>query len=191
MSESAPDPTRSPRHILLCVSGSIAAYKAASLASLLHKSGYELKCVMSSTAHEFIGPAALEGITGSPVYRTMFERPHEITHIALAKWADLIVIYPASASVLARLYAGGADDLISALVLANNGRVPVLIAPAMNSGMLAHPALQRNIAGLQEFGYEILPTEEGLLACGTAGSGRLLAPELAAARIQELLCSRS
>ena len=163
--------------MIIAVSGSIAAYKSATLASLLMKAGYEVQCVLTETAYEFIGISALEGITRRAVKRSLFETPHTIDHISLAEWADLIILYPASATTIARLAAGSAEDLVSALFLANNFRVPYLIAPAMNSNMLTHPAVVKNLTQLGSWGAKILPTEEGTLACGALGSGKLLSPE--------------
>ncbi len=169
--------SESSKRIVLAVSGSIAAYKSATLASLLVKSGYEVQCVVTATALEFIGVSSLEGITRRPVKRSLFETPHTIDHISLADWADLMIVYPASATTIARLESGTAEDIVSALFLANDFRVPYLIAPAMNSNMLSHPAVMRNLKNLLSWGVKILPTEEGTLACGAYGSGKLLSPE--------------
>ena len=177
----------SGKHIVLCISGSVAAYKAASLASLLGKDGHEVQCVATEKALEFIGPSALEGVTRRPVESSMFSEPHRINHISLADWADLIILYPASATTIARLAAGTAEDLVSALFLANNFRVPYLVTPAMNSNMLAHPAVVRNLETLASWGARILPTEEGALACGVHGSGRLISPERTASFIRSSL----
>jgi phosphopantothenoylcysteine synthetase/decarboxylase len=175
-----------PFHLLLGITGSIAAYKAASLASALVKHGVEVQCAATESALQFVGPAALEGITRRKLKVGMFDASHEIDHISLARWADLILIYPATAAVLARMRTGMADDLISALFLANNFAVPVWAAPAMNSGMLAHPAVQENIAVLSSWGVRFLEPEKGLLACGEIGSGRLTEPEAAASLVLAL-----
>lgn len=166
--------------VLLQVTGSIAAFKAAALASLLVESGVEVQVVTSDAARHFVGDATFEGLTGRPVLRDLFERGRAHDHIRLADWADLLLLYPASANHVTRLRAGLADDLIGCLFLANNFRKPYWIAPAMNSNMLAHPAVAEALAVLEGWGARILPTGEGRLACGEVGYGRLLEPERAA-----------
>ena len=131
----------SDSRILLQVTGSIAAFKAATLASMLIESGAEVQCVMSEGAGYFIGESTFEGLTGRPVLGDVFERGRAHDHIRLAEWADLLLLYPASANHITRLRAGLADDLIGCLFLANNFRSPYWIAPAMNSHMLEHPAV--------------------------------------------------
>lgn len=163
---------------MLGITGSVAAYKAAELISRLKKAGHEIECIATARALDFIGTAALEGLLRHRVHTDMFESPHEISHISLAQWADLMLIYPASADTIARLRAGRAEDLLCATALALNFSAPLWIAPAMNTRMLAHPAVQENLEVLTRWGCRILPTEEGEMACGTTGSGRLLSPEL-------------
>lgn len=172
-------------NVLLQVTGSIAAFKAAALASLLVQDGYDVQPVVSEGARYFLGEATLEGLTGRPVLQDLFERGRALEHIDLADWADLLLLYPASANHVTRLRAGLADDLIGCLFLANNFRTPYWIAPAMNSHMFAHPALEEAIATLEGWGCRILPTGEGRLACGTVGYGRLLEPERVAALIRQ------
>jgi phosphopantothenoylcysteine decarboxylase/phosphopantothenate--cysteine ligase len=171
--------------ILLQVTGSIAAFKAAALASLLVESGAEVQCVMSGGAGHFIGESTFEGLTGRPVLGEVFERGRAHDHIRLAEWADLLLLYPASANHITRLRAGLADDLIGCLFLANNFRSPYWIAPAMNSHMLGHPAVAEALSHLEGWGCRILPTGEGRLACGDVGYGRLLEPERMAEIIRE------
>jgi phosphopantothenoylcysteine decarboxylase/phosphopantothenate--cysteine ligase len=173
--------------ILICISGSISAYKAASLASALKKKGHEVKTVATESALKFIGAAALEGITGEPVLTDMFNPGHEIPHINLSEWADLIVLYPASATTLARLRSGLAEDLLSAIFLSNNFRKPYWISPAMNINMLEHPAVQENISILEKWGARIIDPDEGVLACGTVGKGRAPDPVKLAEMIEEAL----
>jgi len=175
------------KKILICISGSISAYKAASLASALRKKGHEVKTVATESALQFIGPAALEGITGQPVLTDMFNPGYEIPHINLSEWADLIILYPASAATLARLRMGLAEDLLSAVFLSNNFRKPYWICPAMNINMLEHPAVQENISILKNWGARIIEPEEGVLACGTVGKGRAPEPEKLAGMIEEAL----
>ena len=173
--------------ILLQVTGSIAAFKAASLASQLVDDGYEVQCVMSEGAGHFIGESTFEGLTGRPVLGDVFERGRAHDHIRLAEWADLLLLYPASANHITRLRAGLADDLIGCLFLANNFRKPYWIAPAMNSHMLEHPAVTDALSDLEGWGCRVLPTGEGRLACGDIGYGRLLEPDRMAKVIREEL----
>jgi phosphopantothenoylcysteine decarboxylase/phosphopantothenate--cysteine ligase len=173
--------------VVLQVTGSIAAFKAASLASLLIDGGLEVQVVMSEGARHFIGDATFEGLTGRPVLGDVFERGRAHDHINLVDWADLLLLYPASANHIARLRNGLADDLIGCLFLANNFRKPYWVAPAMNSNMLAHPAVTGALKVLEGWGCRILPTGEGRLACGAVGYGRLLEPEQTAALILEEL----
>ncbi len=166
-----------PKKIVLMIGGSIAAFKAASLASLMIKEGWKVQCITSDGGARFIGEATLEGLTGRPVLSDLFECGRALDHIALADWADLILFYPASANRIARLRGGLSDDLCGALFLANNFRKPFWIAPAMNSNMFAHPAVVEAVSILEGWGCRILPTGEGRLACGSVGYGRLLEPE--------------
>ncbi len=162
-------------NILVCVSGSIAAYKSVELVSLLRKDGCNVKVVATDNALKFIAPAALEALSGHPVYTDMFSQSEKILHINLVEWAEVVVVYPASASALARLRMGFAEDLLTACFVANNFRKPYLVFPAMNTNMLAHPAVVENMEILQEWGAEIIAPQSGHLACGTEGKGR--APE--------------
>ena len=177
----------SASNILLCISGSISAYKAASLASALKKKGHTVKTVATESALKFIGCAALEGITGEPVLTNMFNHGYEIPHINLPEWADLIIVYPASAATIARLRMGLAEDLLTAVFLSNNFRKPYWISPAMNINMLVHPAIIENLKILKEWGANIIPPEEGVLACGTIGKGRAPEPDKIAEMIEEAL----
>lgn len=173
--------------VLLQITGSIAAFKAAALTSLLSQDGYEVQCVLSDGGRRFIGEATLEGLSGRKVLGDLWERGRALDHISLADWADLMLVYPASANHVTRLRAGLADDLIGCLFLANNFRTPYWLAPAMNSHMFAHPAVAEALATLAAWGCRVLPTGEGRLACGTVGYGRLLEPEATAALIREAL----
>ena len=177
----------SKSRILLQVTGSIAAFKAASLASMLVDAGHEVQCVLSDGGRRFVGEATFEGITRRPVLSDLFEHGRAHDHIDLAEWADLIVLYPASANHITRLRSGLADDLIGCLFLANNFRTPYWIAPAMNSNMLAHPAVTAALSVLEGWSCRILPTGSGRLACGEIGDGRLLEPDEAFELIVEEL----
>jgi phosphopantothenoylcysteine decarboxylase/phosphopantothenate--cysteine ligase len=175
--------SKSNTRIVLQVTGSIAAFKAASLTSLLVEAGSEVQVVLSEGGRHFIGDSTFEGLTGRPVLSDLFERGRAHNHINLVEWADLLLLYPASANHITRLRSGLADDLIGCLFLANNFRKPYWVAPAMNSNMLAHPAVTRALSALEGWGCRILPTGEGRLACGEIGYGRLLEPE----RVFELI----
>jgi len=159
--------------ILLGVSAGIAIYKAADLASKLTQRGDEVRTLMTPRALRFMTPIAFRAITRQPVYTDVFEedptsRPE---HISLSEWCDLFFIAPATADLMARLAAGLGDDIVTVTALARQG--PVVLAPAMNDRMWAHPSVTRNVQTLREFGYEVLEPESGHLACGSVGAGRL------------------
>lgn len=159
--------------ILLGVSGSIAAYKAADIASQLGHLGADVRVVLTPHAAEFIGPATFRALTRNPVLIGLFDEPYDrqIAHIQLAQEVDLILVAPATANILAKMAHGIADDMLSTLLLA--ATAPILVAPAMNSAMLAHPATQANIALLQSRGVEFIEPAYGVLACRTEGYGKL------------------
>lgn len=167
------------KKILLGVTGSISAFKSCALASLLVKEGAIVRIILSQGGAKFVGAASFEGLTGQAVYQDIFEgKPDFHPHITLAQnWADVIMIYPASANVINRLAAGLADDLLGATILANNYNKPLLIAPAMNSEMFANPAVTESLEKISRRGAIILPTGEGRMACGTVGKGRLIEPD--------------
>lgn len=173
------------RQITLCVSGSIAAYKAAALARVLLRAGASVQPVTTEAALEFLGRATLEGLTGRPVRSDMFEGPGE-PHVELAGWSHLLVIAPATADLLARLAQGRANDLITATALC--ARCPVAIAPAMHPTMWAHPLTQANVRRLRELpGWTLLGPVFGEVASGDTGLGRMLEPEQIAAALPALL----
>ena len=149
------------KNILLGVSGGIAAYKAAEIVRLLVKAGTTVRVVMTRNAQEFITPLTLQSLSGNPVSTDTFDltQESEIGHIRLADTADLVLIAPATANILAKLAHGLADDLLSTLLLV--ARAPVVIAPAMNVHMYAHPATQENLKTLQRFGHHIIEPAEG------------------------------
>ncbi|MDC7221340.1 MAG: bifunctional phosphopantothenoylcysteine decarboxylase/phosphopantothenate--cysteine ligase CoaBC [Spirochaetales bacterium] len=167
------------KNILIHVSGSISAYKACSLVSSLKKRGAQVRVSLSDGGKRFVGKTTFEGLTGEGVYDSLWEgKPDFVPHITLAQnWADLLLVYPASANTINRLAGGMADDLFGGLFLANNFHKPVWIAPAMNSEMFSHRAVQESLEKLTRWGCRILPTGEGLMACGTRGKGRLWEPE--------------
>ena len=165
------------KNILLGVSGGIAAYKAAEIVRLLVKAEATVRVVMTTNAQEFMTPLTLQSLSGNPVSTDTFDltQESEIGHIRLADSADLVLIAPATANILAKLAHGLADDLLSTLLLVT--RAPVVVAPAMNVHMYAHPATQENLKTLQRFGHHIIEPAEGELACGYEGKGRLAEPE--------------
>lgn len=168
----------SGKKILLGVSGGIAAYKAAELVRLMVTEGAIVRVVMTEAATQFITPLTLEALSGSKVHRQLFDPLEEsaMSHIDLARWADLILIAPASADLLARLRGGHADDLLTTLCLATNA--PLWVAPAMNRVMWEHPATKENIDILKSRGVHLLGPDQGIQACGESGPGRLLEPGL-------------
>ena len=178
------------RTIILGVTGSIAAYKAADIASQLKKLGHDVYCVMTKDATQFITPLTLQTLSQHPVTVDLFEpgegewRP---THIAIADSADLFLVAPATANVIAKLALGLADDAMSTLALALRPECQVLIAPAMNGKMWLHPATQTNVATLKSRGAEFIGPEDGMLACGYEGIGRLWPAEKIVARVKEMI----
>lgn len=170
--------------ILLGVTGSIAAYKAAHLLRLLKDAGAEVQVVMTQAAQTFITPLTLQTLSGHPVRSALFD-PHAeagLDHIELANWATSIIIAPATANFLAHLAHGFADDLLSTLCLASPA--PIFLVPAMNHRMWQHPATQDSVAILQERSVTILGPDEGVQACGDTGLGRMLEPEAIIAALQ-------
>jgi phosphopantothenoylcysteine decarboxylase / phosphopantothenate---cysteine ligase len=163
--------------IVVGVTGGIAAYKAAELVRLLVKDGAFIRVIMTKNAQEFITPLTLQTLSGNPVATETFNltQESEIGHIRLADTADLIMIAPASADVIGKLAHGIADDLLTTVLLAT--MAPVLVAPAMNVHMYAHPAVQENLRILSQRGYRFVEPSEGFLACGYEGKGRLADPE--------------
>jgi len=175
------------RTIILGVSASIAAYKAADLTSKLVKRGHSVFAVLTQGATQFIGPMTFQTLSRNPVTSGVFDerdswRP---THIDLADRADLFLVAPATADVIAKLALGLADDALSSIALATSA--PILIAPAMNGKMWLHPATQQNVATLKSRGVEFIGPEEGMLACGYEGVGRLWNVDEIAAKADEIL----
>lgn len=177
------------RNIVLGVTGSIAAYKAADLTSQLAKNGCEVRVVMTADALRFITPLAFKTLSRHPVVTDLYDEDEgwKPTHIKLADEADLLLIAPATANVLAKLAHGLADDALTCIALALNSKAKVLLAPAMNGKMWLHPATQQNVAMLKSRGAEFIGPEEGLLSCGYEGLGRLWPVDAVARRTVELL----
>ena len=169
--------------VILAITGGIAAYKSALLARLLVKEGFEVRVIMTQGAQQFITPLTLQALTGNEVHTELLDTEAEagMGHIELAKWADLVLIAPASANTLARLAMGMADDLLATVCLATTA--PVMVAPAMNQQMWAHPAVQLNVQTLSDMGYEMIEPDSGVQACGDVGAGRLPEPEILLRRV--------
>ena len=174
------------RRILLGVTGGIASYKSAWLARLLSQEGAAVDVVMTRSATEFISPITFEALTGRPVHTALVAEGHALDHIRLAKAAHAVVVAPATADFCARAAHGRADDLLAAILLATEARV--LLVPAMNDRMWAHPQTQRNAAHLREIGYDVLDPEVGALAAGEgSGAGRMPEPETILAYVARML----
>lgn len=163
------------KHVLIGVTGGIAAYKTAALVSLLKKRGASVRVVMTKHALEFVGKVTFEALSGEMVYTDLFEKEYEITHISLAKWADVCVVAPATANCMAKLACGIADDLLSTTLMAMP--CPIYLAPAMNSVMWENPATQDNLKLLASRGIRFIGPDSGKLACGDVGRGRMSEPE--------------
>ncbi|MDD4890765.1 MAG: flavoprotein [Phycisphaerae bacterium] len=173
--------------VVLGVSGGIAAYKAPSIASALVQRGCGVTAVLTRAAMEFITPLPFRAITGRKVHTDMFDLPAggSDPHIHLSQSADLLVIAPATADLIAQLAVGLAGELLPCLCLSAD--CPLLIAPAMNNQMWAHPAVQANVKTLTSRGVQLIGPDEGWLACGSTGPGRMSEPPAIAARVAELL----
>ena len=180
------------KNIVLGVTGSIAAYKAAELASQLTKQGCDVHVVMTADALRFITAVPFKTLSRHPVVTDLYDeaKDWEPTHIRLADEADLLLIAPATANTMAKLACGIANDALSCVALALNPRARILVAPAMNGKMWLHPATQQNVATLKSRGVEFIGPEAGLLACGYEGLGRLWPVEQVAARALEALRQR-
>ena len=178
------------KQVVLGVTGGIAAYKACELTSRLRKAGAQVHVIMTKNACQFVSPLTFETLSNHPAVTDTFARPDtwEVEHVALAKAADVFVIAPATANIMAKMACGIADDMLSTTVLAT--RAPVLIAPAMNTGMWENPATQENAAVLRRRGVRFIGPEGGYLACGDTGAGRMSEPEQIFNAIVGILCPR-
>lgn len=178
-------PTLFGKRVLLGISAGIAAYKSAHLARLLKKAGCEVRVVMTEGAQAFITPLTLQALTGEAVRTSLLDPEAEagMGHIELARWAELILVAPATADVMARLAHGHADDLLTTLCLASDAEC--IMAPAMNQAMWAHPATQANVATLHRLGWRLLGPDGGEQACGDVGPGRMREPEALLAELAE------
>ena len=175
------------RRILLIIGGGIAAYKAIELVRLLRKAGHSVRCVLTRAGEQFVTPLTLAALSENKVYTYLFDLKDEVEmgHIQLSREADLVVVAPATADLLAKMAGGIADDLATTLLLATDK--PVLAAPAMNVRMWLHPATQRNVATLRGDGVTVMTPDEGEMACGEYGPGRLPEPDAIKAAIETAL----
>ncbi|MBL7077567.1 MAG: hypothetical protein ISS31_08850 [Kiritimatiellae bacterium] len=174
-------------NVVLGVTGSIAAYKAAELVRLMKKREWDVSVIMTEAATKFIGPLTLRTLSNRPVAIEMFPEPEpeQVPHIALSDWADCIVVAPCTANVIAKAAQGLSDDLLSCTLLACTA--PIVVAPAMNVKMWDHPATQANVAILKERGVNVLEVGEGDLACGYQGRGRLVDLDTIMAAVETVL----
>ena len=168
--------------IIVGITGGIAAYKVPELVRLLKKAGHEVRCAATEHALEFVTRVTLETVSGAPLYSDLFASGRT-EHISLKDWGEMLVVAPATANIIGKVANGIADDALSTLLLAFSGK-PIIMAPAMNCEMWAHSAVQRNIATLKGWGIQMVGPEEGELACGVSGVGRMAEPE----QIADAIC---
>ena len=176
-------------NILLCCGASVAIYKACDLASKLTQAGHAVRAVLTPSAAELLSPQLFEAVTGERAAVSEFGggRSGAMDHIQLGQWAELVLVAPASADLIGRLAHGLAGDLVTTAILACPVGRPRLLAPAMNPGMLAQPAVRRNLEQLRADGWTVIDPETGHMACGDAGSGRLPEPATLLKRVTEVL----
>ena len=177
------------KHIVIGITGGIAAYKTMYLIRLFKKNGYDVRVTATKNAMQFVTPLTIETLSQNKLYTDMFDchRTLEVEHISMAEWADALVVAPATANSIAKFAHGIADDVLSTLYLAV--KKPVFIAPAMNSNMFENPVVQENLSILQQRGCQVLLPNEGFLACGTTGNGRMEEPEEIFEAVDEFLTS--
>ena len=163
--------------VLLGITGSIAAYKAAELVRLFVKNGDDVQVVMTPAATEFVCPLTFQTLSRNPVYVEQFAPPQawKPEHVALSDWADAVVVAPATANTIAKMRFGIADNLLTSILLAT--RAPLFVAPAMNNGMWESAATQENVAALRKRGVTVVEPDDGELACGVSGKGRVASPD--------------
>jgi phosphopantothenoylcysteine decarboxylase/phosphopantothenate--cysteine ligase len=170
-------PTQTPKNILLGVTGGIAAYKSAYLVRRLKDAGFAVRVVMTAGAQAFVTPLTFQALSGEPVHTSLLDPEAEagMGHIELARWADLMLVAPASANAISRITAGAADDLLTTVILAT--AAPVLVSPAMNQQMWQNQIMQRNLQTLRDYGIQVIAPDSGSQACGDIGEGRMPEPE--------------
>ena len=173
------------KHVTICVTGGIAAYKSCELVRLFVKAGVEVQVLMTESSEKFVTALTFQSLSGNPVYSNLFDAGMEekIGHIQLADETDLILVAPATANSLAKAANGMADDLVSTVLLAT--KKPIFWAPSMNVNMWENPATQNNVGKLRDWGHRVLDPGEGDMACGWVGKGRMLEPDQIFAVIQE------
>ncbi|MGD9901512.1 MAG: flavoprotein [Spirochaetales bacterium] len=175
------------KNILIGVSGGIAAYKVATFIGMLKKEGANVKAIMTKNATEFIAPLTLSSLSQNKVIVDMFDKvtQYDTEHITLSKWADLLVVIPATANIIGKIASGIADDMLSTTIMAS--RAQVLIAPAMNTNMFENKIVQDNIQKLIKFDYKFVMPQKGMLACGDEGVGKLASLEEVLSMVKELV----
>lgn len=170
-----------PKKILIGITGGIAAYKICSLINQLKKDGYEIKVIMTEAATKFVTPLTFQTLTNNPVYLDLFDVTDKtkVEHIDLADWCDVFVIAPATANTISKIALGIADNLLTTVIMALPKKTPVIIAPAMNVHMWENPIVQKNISELKKYKnkYIFVEPQEGMLACGYEGKGKLAKTE--------------
>ena len=173
--------------LLFKLSGSIAAYKACMVISRLVQDGWEVQTIASPSALQFIGTATLEGLTGKTVITSLYQEGQQMDHIHLNRWADAVILCPATASTINAYAAGTGDNLLTSFFLAHDFSKPYFIAPAMNRAMIAHPATRHSLAKLKEWGVQMIEGAAGHQACGEIGMGRMAEPDEIIATLKKAL----
>jgi phosphopantothenoylcysteine decarboxylase len=181
------------KNIVLGITGSISAYKAADIASRLRKEKYNIDVIMTDAATKFITPLTMQTVSKNKVYTDMFENyvPSEVEHISLAKKADLFLVAPATANFIAKAAVGLADDMLTSVFLALKKETPVVICPAMNTAMYENQITQKNILTLKDSGFEFVEPRESLLACGDLGKGALAEVDIIINKVNQVLSEES
>ncbi len=187
MKQSEQKPDLAGRKILLCVTGGIAAYKSVDLASKLAAEGAKVKTAMTEAACQLVGPKSFEAVTDSAVFTSLWDTGggEAIRHIGLVEWAEIVVVAPATADIIAKFANGICNDLVST-VLCVCWSKPIILAPAMNVDMWNHPAVQRNVSALKTMGVRLIGPAKGRLACGVIAEGRMSEPQEILDAIEQL-----
>ena len=178
------------KKILIIIGGGIAAYKSLDLIRLLKKNNFEIKTILTKSGREFVTPLSLTAIAGSKPHENIFDTNEEakIDHISLSRWADLVLVIPATANFLSKLCQGRAEDLSTTVILASNK--DIFLVPAMNVRMWAHLATQQNVKSLKNYGYKFIGPEKGEMACGEYGEGKMSSPRQIYSEIKNYFYNR-
>lgn len=186
---TAREKTLANYEVLLCVTGGIACYKSADLASRLVQAGAGVTVAMTEAAMQFVAPLTFQTLTARKVFSSMWQSTDDYSsqHISLTERADLMIVAPATANFIGKMAGGLADDLVSTLAISASGACPILIAPAMNDRMWSSPAVQENVKKLLRWSVHSLGPDKGRLACGTIGKGRMIEPKEILAEAENLL----